>query len=86
MCINLAPKPPKPKPVVPPPAVKPQPKPPKKPVEAKPLKKELEIAKVEYGSAGKKAGAAATRTGTESLRIPLNTGGESAAGTGGLNV
>ena len=86
MCINLAPKPPKPKPVVPPPAVKPQPKPPKKPVDAKPLKKELEISKVEYGSEGKNAGAAAQRTGTESLKIPLNTGTESTSSTGGLNV
>ena len=87
MCINFAPKPPKITPPTPPPLVKPQPTPPKKPPEAKPIKKEADVAKVEYGTQGKKkAGVAAVRTGTDSLRIPLNTGGESAAGTGGLNV
>lgn len=86
MCINLAPKPPKIKPATPPPLVKAPPTPPKKVPDAKPIKKEADVAKVEYGTAGKKAGAAAARTGTDSLRIPLNTGGDTAAGTGGLNV
>ena len=86
MCIDLAPKPPKPKPVTPPPLVKPNPKPPSKPVEAKAIKKEADVAKVEYGSQGKKAGAAAQRTGTESLKISLNTGTDSTSSTGGLNV
>ena len=57
-----------------------------------PSKKELldpdEVAGVEYGTSAKKADArgASTRTGTDALKININTGGEAGGGTGGLNV
>ena len=55
-----------------------------------PSKKELldpdETAGVEYGTSAKKdAKGASKRTGTDALKINLNTGGEG-GGTGGLNV
>ena len=57
-----------------------------------PTKKKLvdedEVTGVEYGSSAKKGGAAAgKKVGTQALRIPLNTGQQTAAGSqGGLNV
>ncbi len=55
-----------------------------------PSKKELldpdEVAGVEYGTTTKKdAKGAAKRTGTDALKININTGG-GGEGTGGLNV
>ena len=56
-----------------------------------PSKKELldpdEVAGVEYGTSTKKDGVkgAAKRTGTDALKININTGG-GGEGTGGLNV
>ena len=56
-----------------------------------PSKKELldpdEVAGVEYGTSTKKeAKGAAKKTGTDALKINLNTGAEGGGGTGGLNV
>ena len=57
-----------------------------------PSKKELldpdDVAGVEYGTSTKKMDerGAAKRTGTDALKINLNTGAESGSGTGGLNV
>ena len=56
-----------------------------------PAKKELlapdEIAGVEYGTTAKKADPqGAKRTGTEALKINVNTGGSPGGTTGGLNV
>ena len=57
-----------------------------------PDKKELldpdDVAGVEYGTSSKKDDerGAAKRTGTDALKINLNTGAESGSGTGGLNV
>ncbi len=57
-----------------------------------PDKKELldpdDVAGVEYGTSSKKEDerGAAKRTGTDALKINLNTGAESGSGTGGLNV
>ena len=59
-----------------------------------PGKKELvdpeDIADVEYGTGSgretKDTREAAKRTGTDALKINLNTGGEEAGGSGGLNV
>ena len=57
-----------------------------------PSKKELldpdEVAGVEYGTSAKKTDprGAAKRTGTDALKINVNTGGDAGAGTGGLNV
>ena len=57
-----------------------------------PSKKELldpdETAGVEYGTSQKKDGTrgAAKRTGTDALKININTGGDAGGGTGGLNV
>ena len=57
----------------------------------KPEKKELldpdETAEVQYGSGQKKSSpGAGKKTGTDALKINVNTGGASGAGTGGLNV
>jgi len=57
----------------------------------KPEKKELldpdQPAEVAYGSGAKKGGpAAGKKTGTDALKINVNTGGSGGAGTGGLNV
>ena len=57
----------------------------------KPEKKELldpdDTADVQYGSGQKKSGpAAGKKTGTDALKINVNTGGQGGAGTGGLNV
>ena len=57
-----------------------------------PSKKELldpdDVAGVEYGTQSKKEDArgAAKRTGTDALKININTGGDAGGGTGGLNV
>ena len=57
-----------------------------------PSKKELldpdEVAGVEYGTTQRKddTRGAAKRTGTDALKINLNTGGSAGGGTGGLNV
>ena len=57
-----------------------------------PGKKELldpdDVAGVEYGTQAKKEDArgAAKRTGTDALKINLNTGGGGGEGSGGLNV
>ena len=52
-----------------------------------PTKKDLvdqdEVTSVEYGTS-KKAGSQAKATGAKQLRIPLNTGTESVANTGGV--
>ena len=49
---------------------------------------EDDVTGVEYGSSAKKGGAAAgKKVGTSALRIPLNTGQQTASsGQGGLNV
>ena len=57
----------------------------------KPEKKELldpdQAAEVAYGSGAKKGGpAAGKKTGTDALKINVNTGGGGGASTGGLNV
>ena len=57
-----------------------------------PSKKELidpdDVAGVEYGTTQRKddTRGAAKRTGTDALKINLNTGGDAGGGTGGLNV
>ena len=57
-----------------------------------PSKKELldpdETAGVEYGTSAKKDGTrgAAKRTGTDALKININTGGTGGSQSGGLNV
>ena len=57
-----------------------------------PTKKELtdpdEIAGVEYGTTAKKGAAVnvAKATGTDALKINVNTGATGGTGTGGLNV
>jgi len=57
-----------------------------------PSKKELldpdDTAGVEYGTSAKKddTRGAAKRTGTDALKININTGGDAGGGTGGLNV
>ena len=57
-----------------------------------PSKKELldpdDVAGVEYGTSTKKddTRGAAKRTGTDALKININTGGGGGEGTGGLNV
>ena len=46
-----------------------------------------DTASVQYGTGQKKAGpAAGKKTGTDSLKINLNTGTETGSKTGGLNV
>ena len=57
-----------------------------------PSKKELldpdDVAGVEYGTTQRKDATrgAAKRTGTDALKININTGGDAGGGTGGLNV
>ena len=85
MCL-FTPKIPKIDPPAPPPATKPLPPKPDPVPEAKPLREQTEVARVEYGTTGKKKGSQSTRTGTSSLRIPLNTGTNSKAQQGGVNV
>ena len=57
-----------------------------------PSKKELldpeDVAGVEYGTQAKKddARGASKRTGTDALKINLNTGSGTGSGTGGLNT
>jgi len=57
----------------------------------RPEKRELldpdETAEVQYGSGQKKSSpGAGKKTGTDALKINVNTGGTGGAGTGGLNV
>ena len=57
-----------------------------------PSKKELldpdDVAGVEYGTTQRKddTRGSAKRTGTDALKININTGGDAGGGTGGLNV
>ena len=57
-----------------------------------PSKKELldpdDVAGVEYGTTPRKddTRGAAKRTGTDALKININSGGDAGSGTGGLNV
>ena len=54
---------------------------------AKPTVDKDDTASIKYGAGQKKAGpAAAKKTGTDQLKIPLNTGTETGSKTGGLNV
>ena len=88
MCLFRAPKPqPLPQPQV---AFQPRVTPQKQEAE-KPEKKELldpdQPAEVEYGSGPKKGSpGAGKKTGTDALKINVNTGGTQGGGTGGLNV
>ena len=55
--------------------------------DSKPLVQKDDVASVKYGGGEKKTGpAAAKKTGTDQLKIPLNTGTETGSKTGGLNV
>ena len=55
--------------------------------DSKPVVDNDTAAKIEYGTGGKKAGpAAGKKTGTDALKINLNTGTETGSKTGGLNV
>ena len=47
-----------------------------------------DVAGVEYGTTQRKddTRGAAKRTGTDALKININTGGDAGGGTGGLNV
>ena len=55
--------------------------------DSKPLVQPDDVASVKYGGGEKKTGpAAGKRTGTDQLKIPLNTGTETGSKTGGLNV
>ncbi len=86
MCLKaLMPKMPETEPLAPPPAVKPLPDIPTQPQKPKPLRDKGDIAKVQYGTTGKKA-VQGQATGTASLRIPLNTGIGSDTTSGGLNT
>ena len=85
MCL-FTPKIPKIDPPAPPPATKPLPDKPDPIPQAEPLRDETDVARVQYGTKGKKGSQQARRTGTSSLRIPLNTGSASNASKGGLNV
>ena len=55
-----------------------------------PTKKELldpdDVAGVEYGTSSKKSTTPGTRTGTDALKININTGTGAATGEGGMNV
>ncbi len=54
---------------------------------AKPTVDKDDTASVKYGTGQKKAGpAAGKKTGTDALKINLNTGTETGSKTGGLNV
>ena len=54
---------------------------------AKQVVKDDEVATVQYGTGQKKAGpAAGKKTGTDQLKINLNTGGTGGSTTGGANV
>ena len=55
--------------------------------DSKPLVDKDDVASVKYGTGQKKAGpAAGKKTGTDALKINLNTGTETGSTTGGLNV
>ena len=77
-----APPPPAPPPPAPPPPSAPKPLPDDRPV----LKEEVEDTKprVEYGR--KKKSSVRSRRGTDSLRIPLTTIGQTTGSSGGLNI
>tara|TARA_R100001463_G_C3421981_1_gene210377 strand:+ start:197 stop:454 length:258 start_codon:yes stop_codon:yes gene_type:complete len=54
---------------------------------AKQVVKDDEVATVQYGTGQKKAGpAAGKKTGTDALKINMNTGMEAGTKSGGLNV
>ena len=54
---------------------------------AKPTVDKEATASIKYGTGQKEAGpAAGKKTGTDQLKIPLNTGTETGSKTGGLNV
>ena len=54
---------------------------------AKQVVKDDEVATVQYGTGQKKAGpAAGKKTGTDALKIAMNTGLEAGTKSGGLNV
>lgn len=54
--------------------------------DSKPLVDQDDVASIQYGTGQKKAGpAAGKKTGTDQLKIPLNTG-ETGSETGGINV
>ena len=88
MCIKIR-QPEPPQPLAPPPAITPRVE---KDTSVKPQKQELvdpaDQKGVEFGSSKKKGSGITTRAkGTEALRIPLNTGGTGAAGSGtGVNA
>ena len=55
--------------------------------DSKPLVDQDDVASIQYGTGQKKAGpAAGKKTGTDQLKIPLNTGGDPGSETGGMNV
>jgi hypothetical protein len=55
--------------------------------DSKPLVDQDDVASIQYGTGQKKAGpAAGKKTGTDQLKIPLNTGVTTGSETGGLNV
>ena len=55
--------------------------------DSKPLMDQDDVASIQYGTGQKKAGpAAGKKTGTDQLKIPLNTGGDPGSETGGMNV
>ena len=88
MCLNLLqaepPKPPEPP--APPPIKKAEPTPKVQSTEARELIDEEEIKAPKFGERGKLTTTGAQRAGSDSLRIPLNTGEGSAAGQGGITV
>ena len=83
MCV-FKPKIPKAKPIAPPPTPNPPPEPPDPPPAPKPLEEEGKEARVSYGSKVR-AGTNQRSTGTESLKIPLNTG-QAPPSSGGLTI
>tara|TARA_Y100001938_G_C7795707_1_gene284693 strand:- start:259 stop:513 length:255 start_codon:yes stop_codon:yes gene_type:complete len=55
--------------------------------DSKSLVDQDDAASIQYGTGQKKAGpAAGKKTGTDQLKIPLNTGGDPGSETGGMNV
>jgi len=55
--------------------------------DSKPLVDQDDVASIQYGTGQKKAGpAAGKKTGTDQLKIPLNTGGDPGSESGGINV
>ena len=55
--------------------------------DSKPLVDQDDVASIQYGTGQKKAGpAAGKKTGTDQLKIPLNTGDDTGSESGGINV